>query len=133
MNIRNRHNNVVPTMAQGVLEYKEAFGVDPVTNQNVQYFLDRFYMSRISIRMLMNQHSQYSSTRRHASPLCVWSGQPRVSRALAAGARSERRLNPLHSVPLALIFDGSVNPAHPKHIGSIDPTCDVVEVVKGNE
>lgn len=58
VNIRNRHNNVVPTMAQGVLEYKEAFGVDPVTNQNVQYFLDRFYMSRISIRMLMNQHSQ---------------------------------------------------------------------------
>ncbi|XP_061738376.1 pyruvate dehydrogenase kinase, isozyme 4 isoform X1 [Nerophis ophidion] len=84
--IRNRHNNVVPTMAQGVVEYKEAFGVDPVTNQNVQYFLDRFYMSRISTRMLMNQHT--------------------------------------------LIFDGSVNPAHPKHIGSIDPTCDVVEVVK---
>lgn len=61
VNIRNRHNNVVPTMAQGVVEYKEAFGVDPVTNQNVQYFLDRFYMSRISTRMLMNQHSQYST------------------------------------------------------------------------
>uniref|UniRef100_A0A665VBI6 Protein-serine/threonine kinase n=1 Tax=Echeneis naucrates TaxID=173247 RepID=A0A665VBI6_ECHNA len=86
INIRNRHNNVVPTMAQGVVEYKDAFGVDPVTNQNVQYFLDRFYMSRISTRMLMNQHT--------------------------------------------LIFNGSVNPAHPKHIGSIDPTCDVVEVVK---
>ncbi len=51
---------MVPTMAQGVLEYKEAFGVDPVTNQNVQYFLDRFYMSRISTRMLMNQHSKCS-------------------------------------------------------------------------
>ncbi|CAL8380177.1 unnamed protein product [Gadus morhua 'NCC'] len=55
--IRNRHNNVVPTMAQGVLEYKETFSQDPVTNQNIQYFLDRFYMSRISIRMLINQHS----------------------------------------------------------------------------
>ncbi|MCI4391965.1 hypothetical protein PGIGA_G00140580 [Pangasianodon gigas] len=86
INVRNRHNNVVPTMAQGVLEYKEAFGVDPVTNQNVQYFLDRFYTSRISTRMLMNQHT--------------------------------------------LIFSGSTNPAHPKHIGSIDPHCDVVEVVK---
>ncbi|XP_026786026.3 pyruvate dehydrogenase kinase, isozyme 4 isoform X1 [Pangasianodon hypophthalmus] len=86
INVRNRHNNVVPTMAQGVLEYKEAFGVDPVTNQNVQYFLDRFYTSRISTRMLMNQHT--------------------------------------------LIFNGSTNPAHPKHIGSIDPHCDVVEVVK---
>ncbi|XP_029588454.1 pyruvate dehydrogenase (acetyl-transferring) kinase isozyme 2, mitochondrial isoform X1 [Salmo trutta] len=86
VNVRNRHNNVVPTMAQGVVEYKEAFGSDPVTNQNVQYFLDRFYMSRISTRMLMNQHS--------------------------------------------LIFDGSANPAHPKHIGTIDPDCDVTEVVK---
>uniref|UniRef100_A0A8C5MJA4 Protein-serine/threonine kinase n=1 Tax=Leptobrachium leishanense TaxID=445787 RepID=A0A8C5MJA4_9ANUR len=84
--IRNRHNNVVPTMAQGVIEYKEAFGVDPVTNQNVQYFLDRFYMSRISIRMLINQHT--------------------------------------------LLFDGGTNPAHPKHIGSIDPNCEVVDVVQ---
>ncbi|KAK7898737.1 hypothetical protein WMY93_019590 [Mugilogobius chulae] len=83
--IRSRHNNVMPTMAQGVLEYKDAFGVDPVTNQNVQYFLDRFYMSRISTRMLMNQHT--------------------------------------------LIFDGS-NQAHPKHIGSVDPACNVIEVIQ---
>lgn len=55
--IRNRHNDVVPTMAQGVMEYKDAFPQDAVTNQNIQYFLDRFYMSRISIRMLINQHS----------------------------------------------------------------------------
>ncbi|XP_024245817.1 pyruvate dehydrogenase (acetyl-transferring) kinase isozyme 2, mitochondrial isoform X2 [Oncorhynchus tshawytscha] len=55
--IRNRHNDVVPTMAQGVIEYKDAFGQDPVTSQNTQYFLDRFYMSRISIRMLINQHT----------------------------------------------------------------------------
>ncbi|XP_023683758.2 pyruvate dehydrogenase (acetyl-transferring) kinase isozyme 1, mitochondrial-like [Paramormyrops kingsleyae] len=55
--IRNRHNDVVPTMAQGVVEYKELHGIDPVTSQNVQYFLDRFYMSRISIRMLLNQHT----------------------------------------------------------------------------
>lgn len=45
-------------MAQGIIEYKEAFPHDPVTNQNIQYFLDRFYMSRISIRMLINQHSE---------------------------------------------------------------------------
>lgn len=39
--------------------------------------------------------------------------------------------------PIALIFEGSVNlslnPAHPKHIGSIDPSCEVVEVIKGNK
>lgn len=73
-------------MAQGVLEYKDTYGDDPVSNQNIQYFLDRFYLSRISIRMLINQHT--------------------------------------------LIFDGSTNPAHPKHIGSIDPNCSVSDVVK---
>lgn len=55
--IRNRHNDVIPTMAQGVVEYKDTYGMDPVVSQNVQYFLDRFYMSRISIRMLLNQHT----------------------------------------------------------------------------
>uniref|UniRef100_UPI00358F7681 pyruvate dehydrogenase (acetyl-transferring) kinase isozyme 1, mitochondrial-like n=1 Tax=Myxine glutinosa TaxID=7769 RepID=UPI00358F7681 len=84
--IRNRHNDVVPTMAEGVIEYKEQFGVDPVTSQNVQYFMDRFYMSRISIRMIINHHS--------------------------------------------LLFGNEENPAHPKHIGGIDPHCDPVEVIK---
>ncbi|OXB55965.1 hypothetical protein ASZ78_011410 [Callipepla squamata] len=58
--IRNRHNDVVPTMAQGVIEYKDTYGDDPVSNQNIQYFLDRFYLSRISIRMLINQHNAYN-------------------------------------------------------------------------
>ncbi|XP_009071855.1 PREDICTED: [Pyruvate dehydrogenase (acetyl-transferring)] kinase isozyme 2, mitochondrial, partial [Acanthisitta chloris] len=62
------------------------YGDDPVSNQNIQYFLDRFYLSRISIRMLLNQHT--------------------------------------------LLFDGSTNPAHPKHIGSIDPHCNVANVVR---
>uniref|UniRef100_A0A673Y8Q2 Protein-serine/threonine kinase n=1 Tax=Salmo trutta TaxID=8032 RepID=A0A673Y8Q2_SALTR len=56
--IPNRHNDVIPTMVQGgVVEYKETYGTDPIVSQNVQYFLDRFYMNRISIRMLLNQHT----------------------------------------------------------------------------
>ncbi|XP_019363998.1 PREDICTED: pyruvate dehydrogenase kinase, isozyme 4 [Gavialis gangeticus] len=55
--VRNRHHSVVPTMAQGIIEYKDTFKVDPVMNQNIQYFLDRFYMNRISFRMLINQHT----------------------------------------------------------------------------
>lgn len=60
INIRNRHNDVVPTMAQGVIEYKEKFGFDPFISSNIQYFLDRFYTNRISFRMLINQHSKLS-------------------------------------------------------------------------
>lgn len=55
--IRNRHTDVVQTMAQGVLELKESHKIDQQTENSIQYFLDRFYMSRISIRMLINQHT----------------------------------------------------------------------------
>lgn len=67
--IRNRHNEVVPTMAQGVIEYKDAFGQqDAITDHNIQYFLDRFYTSRISIRMLINQHSKQAQI---SAPVCA--------------------------------------------------------------
>lgn len=55
--IRNRHGDVVETMAQGVLELKDSHDIDSHTENSIQYFLDRFYMSRISIRMLINQHT----------------------------------------------------------------------------
>lgn len=48
-------------MAQGVLELKESHDVDIQTENSIQYFLDRFFMSRISIRMLINQHSKFFS------------------------------------------------------------------------
>jgi pyruvate dehydrogenase kinase 2/3/4 len=58
INIRDRHSDVVQTMAHGILELKESQnGVDSQMENSIQYFLDRFYMSRISIRMLINQHS----------------------------------------------------------------------------
>lgn len=45
-------------MAQGVIELKESREIDSPMELSIQYFLDRFYMSRISIRMLINQHSK---------------------------------------------------------------------------
>ena len=49
-------------MAQGVLEMKETQGhtveAPGQMETSIQYFLDRLYMSRISIRMLINQHSK---------------------------------------------------------------------------
>jgi len=55
--VQARHANVVQTMAQGVLELKETHHVDNQTEMSIQYFLDRFYMSRISMRMLIHQHT----------------------------------------------------------------------------
>ncbi len=55
--IRNRHANVVETMAQGVLEMRQSYDVEHFEESTIQYFLDRFYLSRISIRMLINQHT----------------------------------------------------------------------------
>ncbi|XP_064087907.1 pyruvate dehydrogenase (acetyl-transferring) kinase, mitochondrial-like isoform X1 [Macrobrachium nipponense] len=55
--IRNRHQDVVMTMAQGVMELKDAHRIDNNMEAYIQYFLDRFYMNRISIRMLINQHT----------------------------------------------------------------------------
>lgn len=62
--IRDRHSDVVQTMAQGVIELKEQRGesIEPSMELSIQYFLDRLYMSRISIRMLINQHSKLSSS-----------------------------------------------------------------------
>src|ERR1700761_3269975 len=53
--IKRRHDPVVTTVAQGINEWKrkqQRMQID----SSVQSFLDRFYMSRIGIRMLIGQH-----------------------------------------------------------------------------
>lgn len=59
------------TVAQGVIEMKEARDgqVEPSMELSIQYFLDRLYMSRISIRMLINQHSKYRMSPRPLSAI----------------------------------------------------------------
>ncbi|WFD30530.1 [pyruvate dehydrogenase (acetyl-transferring)] kinase [Malassezia sp. CBS 17886] len=53
--VKRRHDAVVTTVAQGVLEYMRAHKKD-ADQADVQEFLDRFFMSRIGIRMLIGQH-----------------------------------------------------------------------------
>ncbi|XP_050358677.1 pyruvate dehydrogenase (acetyl-transferring) kinase, mitochondrial [Nymphalis io] len=93
--IRNRHADVVQTMAQGVLELKESHEVEPGIENSIQYFLDRFYMSRISIRMLINQHTLLFGEQLGARQASV--------NGMGNGGR---------------------------HVGSIDPACDVAAVVR---
>ncbi|VDL97639.1 unnamed protein product [Schistocephalus solidus] len=54
--MHRRHENVVETMAFGVMEMREAHGTDSALENQMQYFLDRLYTMRISIRMLVSQH-----------------------------------------------------------------------------
>ena len=54
-NILNRHRSVVELVAYGVMEYK---GTRTIEEEKIQYFLDRFYISRIAIRFLINQHGK---------------------------------------------------------------------------
>ncbi|KAI3629496.1 hypothetical protein MIR68_012511 [Amoeboaphelidium protococcarum] len=53
--IKRRHDPVVQSVATGILELKN-FNRSLIMDSAVQSFLDRFYMSRIGIRMLIGQH-----------------------------------------------------------------------------
>ena len=71
MTIRERHSDTVISMAEAVMElksiqkqedkqkgkYSKRKEMRPKFEKNIQYFLDRLYTSRISTRMLINQHT----------------------------------------------------------------------------
>jgi len=52
-----RHAPVVMTIAQGILELKRQHG-RKYMELPIRYFLDRIYMSRIGIRLLIGQHTE---------------------------------------------------------------------------
>lgn len=58
--IKVRHNNVVPMVALGIQQLKKGLGSARgfyyEDLDEIHQFLDRFYMSRIGIRMLIGQH-----------------------------------------------------------------------------
>ena len=68
--IKRRHDGVVTTVAQGILEYKRKRQRMQIDN-NIQSFLDRFYMSRIGIRMLIGQHIALTDQSHHKDPSYV--------------------------------------------------------------
>jgi len=54
--IKKRHDPVVTTVAQGIFELKKNHPESKQVERTIQTFLDRFYMSRIGIRVLIGQH-----------------------------------------------------------------------------
>ena len=54
--IKRRHDPTVTTVAQGVLEWKRTHNARKIDNE-IQAWLDRFYLSRIGIRFLLGQRT----------------------------------------------------------------------------
>lgn len=100
IHIRDRHSETVQTMASGIIELKETQNIEPGMETSIQYFLDRFYMSRISIRMLINQHSEIFCTH-----------------------KKYRIKNTFFQKPLAILFGEMPNKSL-KNIGCIEVDCD---------
>ncbi|CAB1346604.1 unnamed protein product [Coregonus sp. 'balchen'] len=49
--IQNRHNDVIPTMAQGVVEYKESYGTDPIVSQNMHMKMQENFVFGITLTL----------------------------------------------------------------------------------
>jgi len=122
MNIRERHADTVIAMAEAVMEHKikemklhhntcvEGAGPPRATKaeKNIQYFLDRLYTSRISVRMLINQHTMLFD-------------EP------SGGRVNKQRSNEDSQNPKARKVDGREGMSM---VGTIDPSCQVTPVVE---
>lgn len=81
--IKRRHDPVVATVAQGVLEFKRARGLEREIDQSIRHFLDRFYMSRIGIRVLIGQHIALNELDPHddyVGIICTKTLVPKIAR-----------------------------------------------------
>ena len=89
------------------MEFSDQGSVKEYEESQIQYFLNRFYLSRISIRLLIYQHStcftEYLYRYSHESVFCF---------------------------STAMCFGNEV-PVHPTHLGFVDPNCLVEEIIKG--
>ncbi|KAH7666553.1 [Pyruvate dehydrogenase (acetyl-transferring)] kinase protein [Dioscorea alata] len=87
--IKVRHNHVVPTMALGVQQLKKDLNVSAAFKdlEEIHQFLDRFYMSRIGIRVLIGQHVGLHDP--SPEPGCVGLINTRMSPVQVARAASE--------------------------------------------
>lgn len=74
-NIKVRHDATVVTLAKGVLKWKKTCQQN-VVDDSVQSFLDRFYLSRIGIRMLIGQHLELlQASLRPSTTKCLQEGE----------------------------------------------------------
>lgn len=87
--IKVRHNNVVPAMALGVQQLKKDLDPNfvPKDLHEIHQFLDRFYLSRIGIRMLIGQHVSLHDP--DPEPGCIGQINTKISPMQVARTASE--------------------------------------------
>ncbi|KAF2141309.1 uncharacterized protein K452DRAFT_251134 [Aplosporella prunicola CBS 121167] len=124
--IKRRHDSVVTTVAQGILEYKrkrQRMQID----HNIQAFLDRFYMSRIGIRMLIGQHIALTDQRQRSDPnyvgiICTKTNVRDLAMEAIENARfvCEDHYGLFEAPKIQLICDSDINfmyvPGHLSHM-----------------
>lgn len=124
--IKRRHDGVVTTVAQGILEYKrkkQRMQID----QTIQSFLDRFYMSRIGIRMLIGQHIALTEQQHRSEPdyvgiICTRTNVRELAQEAIENARfvCEDHYGLFDAPKIQLVCDNDLNfmyvPAHLSHM-----------------
>lgn len=84
--IKVRHQRVVETVAQGIVELKQATGKSEL-HVDVQGFLDRFYSMRIGVRLLIGQHAALRNRREGwVGIICAATSPAEVARDAASHA-----------------------------------------------
>ncbi|KIW01177.1 uncharacterized protein PV09_07461 [Verruconis gallopava] len=124
--IKRRHDSVVTTVAQGILEWKRKRQRMQIDN-NIQAFLDRFYMSRIGIRMLIGQHIALTDQRQRRDPnyvgiICTKTNVRELAQEAIENARfvCEDHYGLFDAPKVQLICDPNINfmyvPGHLSHM-----------------
>lgn len=123
-NIKRRHDPVVTTIAQGILEFKRESKSTQI-DRSIQTFLDRFYMSRIGIRVLIGQHIALNRLEPHedyVGIICTKTNVHQIAREAIENATyvCEEHFGLFKGPPVQLICPKDLNfmyvPSHLNHM-----------------
>ncbi|GAA6026331.1 hypothetical protein JCM8202_001943 [Rhodotorula sphaerocarpa] len=123
-NIKRRHDPVVTTVAQGILEFKRDSKSTHI-DRSIQTFLDRFYMSRIGIRVLIGQHIALNRLEPHedyVGIICTRTNVHQIAREAIDNATyvCEEHYGLFKGPPVQLICPKDLNfmyvPSHLNHV-----------------
>lgn len=118
--VKDRHKNQVAVMARGIREYMNREGLEAI-NDEIQTFLDSFFLSRIGIRVLLGHHAASHHVRDGwVGIICAQTSPYEV--ALEAAADAAQLCRQTFGDPPDVRFHGKLNlrfkyiPSHLKHI-----------------